>query len=83
MIKISNNGPDIASTDYWTTEHALAGLCYLSGNAGALRLLVPKAAEGMLAEMRTGASVTIEKSIPEPRRCIDLVFEDKGNKTWN
>ncbi len=75
-ILIGNNGPEIASTDYWTTEHALAGLCYLSGNAGALRLLVPKAAEGMLAEMRTGVSVTVKKSIPESDRCVDVVFED-------
>lgn len=76
MISIGNNGQDVASTNYWETEHAFSGLCYLSANAGALRLLVPEAAESMLAEMRTGKSVTIEKSISDPKQCVDIVFED-------
>lgn len=75
MFAIENNGADIASTDYWDTEHASAGLCYLSGNGGAWRLLVPEAAEGLLAEMRTGKRATIEPSIQDPR-CWDVVFED-------
>lgn len=75
MIKISNAGQDIQSTDYWDTEHAAVGLCFLSGNAGALRLLVPEAAEGLLSEMRTGKYAYIEPSIRDPR-CWDLVFDD-------
>lgn len=75
MIEIQNNGQDIAHTNYWSTEHAAAGLLYLSGNADAWRLLVPPAAEYMLTEMRTGKSVTIEPSISDPR-CWDIVFED-------
>lgn len=75
MIEISNDGPAIRETNYWGTEHARAGLCYLSGNAGAWRLLVPPAAEGLLAEMRTGKRATIEPSIQQPR-AWDVVFED-------
>lgn len=75
MFTIENRGAEIASTDYWDSEHASAGLCYLSANAGTLRLLVPEAAEGMLPEMRTGKRVTIEPSISDPR-CVDIVFED-------
>jgi hypothetical protein len=75
MITITNDGPLIASTDYWDTEHASAGLCYLSGNAGAWRLLVPEAAEGSLADMRTGRRARIEPSIVE-RGCVDIVFDD-------
>jgi len=44
MITIANDGPDIASTNYWATDHARAGIVYLSGNAGAWRLLMPPAA---------------------------------------
>jgi hypothetical protein len=76
MITIQNIGQDIGSTNYWESEHANVGLCYVSGNAGALRLLVPEAAEGMLPEMRTGGSVTIEASIAHPSQCVDVVFED-------
>lgn len=75
MFTLGNDGQAVTSTDYWDTPHAGRGLCYLSGNAGALRLLVPPAAEAMLAEMRTGKRVVIEPSISEPG-CLDLVFED-------
>lgn len=75
MIEIANNGPDIEFTNYWATEHASAGLCYLSVNAGTLRLLVPAAAEGLIAEMKTGKRASIEPSMHDPR-CIDIVFDD-------
>ena len=40
-----------------TTPHAARGLVYLSGNAGAWRLLVPPAAAAMLPEMQPGRAV--------------------------
>jgi len=75
LITVANNGPDIASTNYWQTEHAARGLCYLAANAGVLRLLVPDAAASLLAEMKTGRSVTIEPSI-SAHGAVDIVFED-------
>lgn len=75
MIAIQNDGPGIASTNYWDTEHAMRGLCYLSGNAGVWRLLVPPEAESMLAEMKTGHRVTIERSLHIAGNW-DVVFED-------
>jgi hypothetical protein len=75
MFEMINNGSDIVSTTYWDSEHANIGLCYLSGNAGAWRLLVPEAAEGLLTEMRTGTRATIEPSIRVPE-AWDVVFED-------
>lgn len=76
MITIDNQGADIVHTNYWDSEHAAAGLCFLTANAGAWRLLVPEAAQGLLAEMRTGKHVTIEPSLHVPGRCWDVVFED-------
>jgi hypothetical protein len=77
MIEIANNGQAVASTNYWSTEHGRAGLCFLSTNAGALRLLVPRAAQAALTEMRTGTSVTIEPPVrAETPGCVDIVFED-------
>jgi hypothetical protein len=79
-ITIGNDGPEIGSTNYWDTSAARAGLCYLSGNAGALRLLVPQAlADRCLPEMRTGKRVAIEVSMHSPQ-CVDVVFED-GTQT--
>ena len=75
MITIANDGPDITFTNYWGSAHARAGLCYLSANAGAWRLLVPPAAATMLPEMRTGRRAIIEPSASDPR-CWDIVFDD-------
>lgn len=75
QIMIANNGVDIVQTNYWSTDLGLRGMCYLTANAGALRLLVPPAAESMLVEMRTGTHVVIEPSIFTPGQ-VDVVFED-------
>lgn len=75
MIQIANDGARLVSTNYWDSDHARRGLAYLSGNAGALRLLLPAAIESMLAEMRTGKRVLIEPSIVQPS-AIDVVFDD-------
>jgi hypothetical protein len=75
-IEISNKGPDIASTNYWNTKQADAGLVYLSANAGALRLLLPSKIGGHLDEMRTGKRVLIEPSMQTPRTHWDLIFDD-------
>jgi hypothetical protein len=40
-MRIHSDGPRVTSTDYWSSEHALRGLMYLSINAGAARLLAP------------------------------------------
>ncbi len=62
------------------TDHAAEGLCYLTGNAGVWRLLVPDAvAVSMLAEMRTGKIVRIEASVQAPDTCVDIVFDDGSN----
>lgn len=75
MITIRNDGQALVATNYWDSEHAARGLCYLSANAGALRLLVPSAAGDMLADMRTGKRVTIEPSA-HAAGLIDIVFDD-------
>lgn len=82
MILIDNNGRDIASTNFWQSEHALRGLCYLSGNDGAWRLLVPAASQYMLDEMRTGERAIIEPSIRNPA-CWDIVFDDGSDAPFS
>lgn len=82
MIRIENDGPKLVSTDYWSTEHAANGLIYVSGNAGAWRLLLPRTAHGYLPGIRTGRSVSIEDSVTEPGRCWDVVFEDGSDSPF-
>lgn len=61
MLKIENRGQVIASTDYWNSEHAVAGYCYLSWNAGAARLLVPALREQWLKEMSGAKYVVVSR----------------------
>jgi len=75
-IIISNKGQDIASTNYWNSKQAGAGLVFLTANAGALRLLLPPKLCGCLDEMRTGRRVVIEPSIQNPKSHWDLIFDD-------
>lgn len=75
FIFIGNNGQEIAETNYWATEQAKKGLCLISTNAGAIRLLVPEATRGYLEEMKTGKCITIEESLHDSR-CVDIIFED-------
>jgi len=75
LIQIQNDGADIVATNYWDTDLAAHGFCYLTANAGVLRLLLPSAAVHLLPEMKTGRTVTIEQSITSSGN-LDIVFED-------
>lgn len=75
MFSIANNGQAIAQTNYWATSEALAGYCFLSHNAAALRLLVPKASSDCLPDILAAKQVTVEHSILISG-CFDVVFED-------
>ena len=79
MLTITNNGSDLASTNYWDGEHARAGFFYLSWNAGAGRLLVPDSRLADLQEMGTASYVIVSRG-PWPargaREGIELLFED-------
>lgn len=85
MIVINNAGQAIASTNYWQTEHAMAGLFYLSWNAGAGRLLVPDLMRGELREMRS-ARLVIVSSGPWTdqggRPAMELLWEDGSDNPY-
>jgi hypothetical protein len=53
FIRIENNGPEIAATNYYDSPNAGAGYVYLSINAGALRLLVPDSQSQLVDEVKT------------------------------
>lgn len=79
MIRIDNDGQDIASTNYWQTEHAARGLPYLSVNAGAMRLLVPPAASAMHTSIATAREVIVSAGKwPEQqwRDGVEILFDD-------
>lgn len=78
MLTINNQDIHIVETNYWGGEYDLRGLVYLSANAGALRLLLPRASSTeWLAEIKTGKRCIIEASQrPAYPDYLDLVFDD-------
>jgi len=75
-IEIGNNGQEITDTNYWYTPHAQKGHFYLSWNAGAARLLVPRSQLSTIDEMKTGKLVIISRGEYENRDALELLFED-------
>lgn len=79
MHIIENNGSEIASTNYWQSEHARRGYFFLSWNAGACRLLVPDSQLAALAEMRGAHEVIISRGCwtdQGGRDAVELLWED-------
>jgi hypothetical protein len=84
LITVINDGPLIRETNYFDTEHALAGSFYLSWNAGKCRLLMPdNTLLTSLSEMLTGKYVVISvgpwNSPKGIKAGIELMFEDNSD----
>lgn len=77
LFFLENDGPLLKHTTYWSHPLAAQGVLYVTGNAGAWRLLVPQSQERLLPEMRTGRRAVIEKSIQWPKTHVDIVFDDR------
>ena len=85
-ILITNDGPLLTSTNYWDIEHARAGLCYLTWNAGAARLLIPDSLLDELPAMKVCSYVIVSRG-PWPaqgdRDGVELLFEDHGDEPFS
>ncbi len=85
MLTISNKGQAIEQTNYWDSDHAKAGYCFLSWNAGAARLLLPDALKPSLREMRSACYVIISRGPwieHGGRDALELLFEDKSDSPY-
>ena len=86
LIQIDNCGKSIAKTNYWDSEHALAGLFFLSWNAGAARLLVPDVQKLTLQEMRTAKYAIVSRgpwADQGGRDALELLFEDGSDAPFS
>ncbi len=85
MFEIINKGQALVSTNYWMSEHARAGYCYLTWNAGAARLLVPDAVKHVLREMKGANEVLISRGPwldHGGREAIELLWEDGSDEPF-
>ena len=77
-IIIRNDGPEITSTNYFDSPWAEAGFCYLSGNAGVARLLIPDSQQHTISEMHTGKFCVLTTGLFKGKACIEIMFDDKS-----
>lgn len=75
-ILIVNNGQAIKETNYFDSDQSKSGLFYLSWNAGAARLLLPKHDTVTLNEIKTADFVVITRGKLNGRDAFELFFED-------
>jgi hypothetical protein len=82
VITIRNNGPELVATDFFDSAGARQGLCYLSWNAGAARLLLPDVWDNpsLLAELATGRLVVISRGKLHGVEAYEIMFDD-GSET--
>ena len=86
MLTISNRGQAIVSTNYWDSEQARAGYCYLSWNAGAGRVLIPDSAKDMLRELKGAREVIVSRgpwTDQGGREALELLWEDDSDAPFS
>jgi hypothetical protein len=85
MLIISNKGQAIAETNFWSSDMALRGYCYLTWNAGAARLLLPPSQEGNLKDMKSSKQVVITRGyMPEfdLTDALEIMFDDRSDSPF-
>ena len=76
-IYVQNNGQQITSSNYWGSDLDRAGALYVSPNAGAIRLLLPKGWESSIDEMRTAKHVIVSRGPHESGiDATEFLFDD-------
>jgi hypothetical protein len=81
QIIVQNHGPLIRSTNYWDLPLEEAGKLFVSCNAGAVRILVPRAFRRIIDEMRSGCRyhVVISRgpwTSKNLKEAVEILFED-------
>lgn len=79
MLRFDNDEQRLVATNYWESEQAQSGYCFLSWNAGAARLLVPDSLRASINEMRTASYVIVSRGpwqVHGGREALELLFED-------
>lgn len=78
-IRVRLEGEDLVESDYWNSVLAARGVLYLVVHQSGVVLLVPRAHQCALTEMRTGREVIVTRG-PWPEQgqkdAVELLWED-------
>jgi hypothetical protein len=79
MLTVENDGPRIASTNFFETDQAKAGKFFVSVYAGTLRLLIPDAHAAIIKETKTAEYVILSRGpwpAEEHTEGVELLWEN-------
>lgn len=85
FFTVENDGKDIISTNYWDSEQAQAGKFFITVNAGAFRLLVPRNQERALEDMATAKLVVVSRGAwPQQGKhdAYEVLFDDASDNPY-
>lgn len=73
-LTIRNDGPLVAETNFWSLAIEESGRLCVSVNAGAIRVLVPRAMGRIVSDIRTARHAVLSRG-PWPERRLDEAVE--------
>ena len=85
LITVQNHGALILQSNYWESDLAQGGKVFCSVNAGAIRILLPPARYGDLADMRTGKYCILSRGPwPDQGKAegIEIMWEDGSDSPY-
>jgi hypothetical protein len=85
LITVENDGAVILRSNYWTSDLAEAGKVFVSVNAGAIRVLLPRDRWGDLYAMRSSNYCVLSRG-PWPAEgkpeAIEIMWDDKSDAPY-
>jgi hypothetical protein len=85
IISVQNHGPLIVASNYWASDLAAAGKLWVSVNAGAIRVLLPRARWSDVNDMRQAKYCVLSRG-PWPAEGqpegIEIMWEDGSDAPY-
>ena len=85
MIRVENHGQLITAVNYWESTVEETGRVWVSVNAGAIRILVPRAMRRIIEDMRTGKEAILSRG-PWPQmklpEAVEILFDDGSDSPF-
>ena len=82
LLVFENDGGDIVNTNYFDSPMGKAGMYYMSGSAGVVRLLVPDTEVRCISEMKSGKLCVITNGVYQGQSSIEVMFDDRSRSPF-
>jgi hypothetical protein len=82
ILAISNDGPLITATNYWEHDLERRGLAFVSLNARAFRVLLPRSLEITIPDMATGRLAVVSVPRNPCRYAMEIMLDDGSESPY-